>query len=87
MRIVSSGAPVSEMEATGLASTSIGTSLDASSAETVMVVCPVPVRASVPRASTLATAGSALLQLTSTSLRSAPEMSVTVARSPISVPA
>ena len=87
MRIASAGAPVSVMEATGLASTSIAVSLDASSAETVMVVRPTPVSVSTPRASTPATDGSALLHPTSTSLRTAPEVSVTVERSPISVPA
>ena len=75
------------MEFAGLASTSIATSLEASSAETVTLVMPGPIRVSTPRASTLATDGSALLQPTSTSLRTAPEMSVTRERRPISVPA
>ena len=62
-------------------------SLDAASAETVTVAAPAPVRVSTPRPSTLATDGSLLLQPTSTSLRTAPEMSVTRERRPISVPA
>ena len=74
------------IEATGLASTSTAASLDASSADTVTVVVPAPIRVSTPRESTLATDGSALLQPTSTSFRTAPEMSVTRERRPISVP-
>ena len=87
VRTGSSGAPLNVIEATGLASTSMAVSLEASSAETVRVVRPALTRVSTPRASTLATDGSALLQATSTSCRTASEMSVTVGRRPISVPA